>query len=193
MKNIRKFRSLPKNDYPPVPVIPVQGIKKIIVIIFLLTGSWSVYSQRSIEYKTSLSGMVATQKRLPLWATTHKHGIVPDSGGGLLQAGIFSPFNSRKKIQTAYGFSGVGCLTKNKNKIIIDELYFSLKWEKLRFDIGMKHPEEEYNGISAQNGNIVYSANTRALPGYNLSTDFISIPLTREVLAFRFNWADYSM
>ena len=57
----------------------------------------------------------------------------------------------------------------------------------------MKHPEEEYNGISAQNGNIIYSGNTRTMPGYNLKTDFISIPLTRETVAFKFNWADYTM
>lgn len=166
-------------------------MKKITVIIFLLTGPLFAFSQRTIEYRTSLSGVVATEKQLPLWATTHKYGIVPDSRGGLIEAGVFSPFNPRKKIQTAYGFSGAGFLTQSKNKIIIDELYFSLKWEKIRFDIGMKHPEEEYNGISAQNGNIIYSANTRTLPGYNLSTDFIAIPRTREVLAFRFNWADY--
>lgn len=168
-------------------------MKKTILIIFLLSGILSAFSQRIIEYKTALSGLVSTRKNLPLWATTNKYGIVPDSKGGLIQAGIFSDFNSRKKIQTAYGFSGAGFLTQNKNSIILDELYFSLKWKKIRIDLGMKHPEEEYNGISAQNGNIIYSGNTRTMPGYNLKTDFISIPLTRETVAFKFNWADYTM
>ena len=168
-------------------------MKKTILIIFLLSGILSAFSQRIIEYKTALSGLVSTRKDLPLWATTNKYGIVPDSKGGLIQAGIFSDFNSRKKIQTAYGFSGAGFLTQNKNSIILDELYFSLKWKKIRIDLGMKHPEEEYNGISAQNGNIIYSGNTRTMPGYNLKTDFISIPLTRETVAFKFNWADYTM
>lgn len=110
-----------------------------------------------------------------------------------MQAGIFSGFNPNKKIQTAYGFSGAGFLSQQKNKIIIDELYLRLKWTKIHLDLGMIHPEEEFNGISAQNGNILESANTRTMPGYNLHTDYIQVPLTGKVLAFKFNYSDYLM
>lgn len=168
-------------------------MKKIIFSLCLLLSAVTVFSQRTFEYRSSLTGLVSAKENLPMWATTNKYGIIPDSRGGLLQAGIFSDFNPRKKIQTAYGFSGAGFLTQHKNDIIIDELYFSLKWEKIRLDLGMIHPEEEYNGISAQNGNIVFSGNNRSIPGYNLRTDFIKIPLTGNVLAFKFNLADYTM
>ncbi|MDE5610829.1 MAG: capsule assembly Wzi family protein [Odoribacter sp.] len=125
-----------------------------------------------------------------MWATANRYGILPENRGGLMQASIFSDFNSQKTLQTTYGFSGAALLTPKQNDILVDELYFSLKWKKIRLDLGMKHPKEEFNGVSAQNGNIVYSGNTRTLPGYNLNTDFIYLHKT---FAFKFNWADYTM
>ncbi len=128
-----------------------------------------------------------------MWATTNKFGIVPDSRGGLLQLGFFSDFNTQKKIRLAYGISGVGYFTQAKNKAILDELYMSAKWEKIRLDVGMIHPDIDFNGISSQNGNIVYSDNSRSQPGYNLRTDYIRIPLTGDILAFKFNLSDRMM
>lgn len=168
-------------------------MKTFLFIIGFLNLTLAGFSQRSFEYKTSLSGMIASEKNLPFWATTNKYGIIPDSRGGLLQAGVFSCFNPEKKIQVGYGVSGVGYVTQERNKIFMDELYLSAKWKKIRLDLGMIHPEEEYNGISSQNGNIIFSGNTRTAPGYNLRTDFIKIPLTGNVLAFKFNLADYTM
>ena len=168
-------------------------MKNILFILFLFIGMPAVFSQRTFEYRASLSGLVSTQKQLPMWATANRYGILPENRGGLMQAGIFSDFNSRKTFQTAYGFSGAAFLTQNRNDILIDELYFILKWKKIRLDLGMKHPEEEFNGVSAQNGNILESANTRTMPGYNLNTDYIRVPFTGNVLAFKFNYSDYLM
>lgn len=165
---------------------------KLFFTILLLGGLlFQLPAQRHIRYKASLSGQIATENTLPFWATTGHHGIIPDSRGGLLQAGIFSGFNPEKTIRFAYGISGAAYLTQNGNKIIPDELYISAKWQKIRLDLGMIHPDEEYKGLSAQNGNIINSGNTRTQPGYNLRTDYIRIPLTGNVLAFKFNLADY--
>ena len=128
-----------------------------------------------------------------MWATTAKYGLVPESRNGLLQVGIFSDFNPQKKVQTAYGFSGVGFLSANKNDLFVDELYCSLKWLKLHLDLGMVHPEKEFNGISAHNGSFINSTNARSMPGYNLHSEYISIPFTRNILAFKFNISDYLM
>lgn len=165
----------------------------LLLVLCFLNFTFTTFAQRTFEYTTSLSGQAGSKENLPIWATTNKYGIVPDSRGGLLRAGIFSDFNTEKTIQFAYGLSGAGYLTQYKNKIIVDELYLSAKWKKIRLDLGMIHPEEEYNGISAQNGSIIYSGNTRTMPGYNLHTDFIRVPLTGNVLAFKFNLADYTL
>lgn len=161
--------------------------------LLLLCCGFQGFAQRQWEYRSSLSGQAATEKTLPMWATTGRHGIIPDSRGGLLQAGLFSDFNPERTIRFAYGVSGAGYLTEIKNKIILDELYVSAEWKKIRLDAGMIHADEAYNGISSQNGNIVFSGNSRSLPGLNLRTGYIGVPLTGKVLAFRFNIAGYTM
>ena len=83
-------------------------MKYITSIILLIICYSSLFSQRSFEYKSSTSGLIATEKTLPMWATANKYGIIPNSRGGLLQAGVFSDFNPQKKIQVAYGISGAG-------------------------------------------------------------------------------------
>ncbi|MDE5612037.1 MAG: hypothetical protein K2I90_08485, partial [Odoribacter sp.] len=118
-------------------------MKNILTIFFLLIGMPTMFAQRTFEYKASLSGLVSTQKQLPMWATANRYGILPENRGGLMQAGIFSDFNPRKTLQTAYGFSGAAFLTQQQNDILIDELYFSLNCKKNRLDLGMKLPEEE--------------------------------------------------
>ncbi len=168
-------------------------MKLSLCILFLGFFACPLFSQQSIRYKASLSGQVATEHTLPFWATTGRYGIVPDSRGGLLQAGIFSDFNPLKSIQWAFGASGAGYLTQEKHKIILDELYLSIKWKKLHLDLGLKHPEKEYDGLSSQNGNIVFSGNSRPQPGYLLKSEYIPLPLTKEVLAFRFEWGDYTL
>lgn len=173
-------------------IIKIQTVKKFI-FLFLFCYSLSSFSQRIFEYSTTLSGSVATGKNLPMWATTSRYGIIPDSRNGLLYIGIFSDFNSQKKIQTAYGFAGAGYLAEYKNNILIDELYFNLKWLNVRLDLGMIHPKEEFNGISAHNGSFVASTNARTMPGYNLHSEYIDIPLTKNILSFKFNLSDYLM
>lgn len=168
-------------------------MKILLFIITILSIQQLCRGQRNFEYKSSLTGLVSTSENLPMWATANKNGIFPDSRGGLIQAGFFSDFNPQKTIQVAYGVSGAGYLTQAKNKIMIDELYFSAKWKKIRLDLGMIHPQEEFNGVSAQNGSFVISGNTRAMPGYNLSSDYIGIPLISRILAFKFNYSDYTM
>lgn len=168
-------------------------MKILLFIITILSIQQLCLGQRNFEYKSSLTGLVSTSENLPMWATANKNGIFPDSRGGLIQAGFFSDFNPQKTIQVAYGVSGAGYLTQAKNKIMIDELYLSAKWKRIRLDLGMIHPQEEFNGVSAQNGDILLSGNTRAMPGYNLNSDYISIPFTQNILSLKFNLSDYTM
>ncbi len=167
---------------------------KIKLFIFCLLISEVVFCQkRTIYYDLSLSGYVSQEEHLPFWSVTNQNGIVPESNGGLLKIGIFSDFNPKHKIQFSYGVSTAGLLSKSNNNLLLDELYISSKWEKIRLDLGMIHPDIEYGGISSTNGNIVHSTNVRTMPGYNLRTDFITVPWTRQILSFKFNWADYMM
>lgn len=162
-------------------------------VFFLFLSSLLLGQQRTIEYQASLSGFVATDNNLPFWAISNQYGLLPDGNGGLAELGLFSGFNTAHKIQFAYGISAAGYLSRPDNNLLLDQLYISGRWKKIRLDLGMIHRDAEYNGISSTNGNIIYSNNARTLPGYNLRTDYIFVPWTRKILSFRFNWADYQL
>lgn len=168
-------------------------MKNILLFCLLLPFS-SAYSQnRSVDYNIAVSGFAATEKRLPFWLTSNRYGLIPDGNGGLLEAGVSSGFSDRHRIGFAYGISGAGFLSDYDHKILIDQLYISGKWRNIRLDLGMIHKDTEYNGISSTNGNIIWSNNSRTLPGYNFRTDYMVLPWTGRILSFKFNWADYRM
>lgn len=168
-------------------------MRPFLCILFLVFLAYPLLSQQRIRYQASLSGQQATGHTLPFWATAGKYGIVPDSRSSLFQAGIFSDYRPFKSVQWAFGTSMAGYLAEDKNRIIPDELYLSVKWKKLCLNLGMQHPEEDYEGLSSQNGNIVFSGNSRPQPGYLLKSEYIPFPLTKEILAFRFELGDYTM
>ena len=169
-------------------------MKKISLFLFLfLLFFYTQGQKRSVDYKTSLSGFVASQNTLPFWAINNKHGLIPNGHGALLEVGLFSDFTNRHKIQFAYGVSAAGFLSRPDNHLILDQLYARARWRNLRLDLGMIHPEEEYRGISSTNGNFIRSGNARTFPGYNLNSEYMKIPCTQGILSIKFNWADYMM
>ena len=168
-------------------------MKNILLVIMLLFVLSVQGQKREVEYCVSLSGFIAAQKTLPFWVVSNRHGLVADGRGGLFELGIFSDFTTKRVFQFAYGVSAAGVFSRTNNKVMVDQLYVSGKWHKLRLDLGMIHPEEEYNGISSTNGDFVRSGNSRTLPGYNLRSDYINIPFAKGYFSFKFNWGDYLM
>lgn len=169
-------------------------MKKFLGFLFLFWCTVPVFSQtREFQYFSSLSGFLSYGKNLPFWAVSNRYGLVPDGRGGLLEAGLSSDFNPKHTFQLAYGISAAAYISNYDNAVLLDQLYVSGKWKKLRLDLGMIHREIEYNGISFTNGNIIYSGNARTMPGYNLYSDYITIPRTNKILSFKFNWSDYLM
>ena len=150
----------------------------ILVTLFSFSGQGQ---KRDVVYNASLSGFASTQKTLPFWAVSNRHGLMPNGNGTLLELGFYSDFTNKHKIQFAYGVSAGGYLSSPGNKIILDQLFVSARWRKLRLDLGMIQPEEEYNGVSSTNGDFVRSGNSRTFPGYNLRSDFIDIPGTKGI------------
>ncbi|MDR1756061.1 MAG: capsule assembly Wzi family protein [Culturomica sp.] len=149
--------------------------------------------EREFNYRAAVSGFLSGEKQLPFWAVSNRHGIVPTTNGGVLEAGIFSGFVSGRAIRFAYGVSAAGQFSEEENNLFIDQLFASANWKKIRLDLGIIHRETILDGLSATNGNILWSGNTRSLPGYTFSTGYIFVPGTKGVLSFKGSWSDYLM
>lgn len=149
---------------------------------------------------------------MPFWGVTNRRGIMPENlltGGnrllagagdnrsgaiGLMTAGAEVAYVTRPGIALTGGLSVAGYGTFDRWDGMLDRLHFGISWKKLHLDLGMKdRASYEFNGLSLTGGDLAYTGNSRNLPGYNLSTDFIYIPWTKRILAFKANFADYMM
>ena len=167
--------------------------KEIILFFFIIFVGNTSFAQRKIDIDISMSGFVSTTDSLPFWAVTNRHGLIPDTDGGVLFFGLKSDFNSKNELQFAYGASGAVQLSEGGYKFKVDELYLSSFWKVFRLDVGMQYRGAEFQGLGISNGNIVYSGNSRNMPGYNFSIKPFPVPYTNKKLWIYCNYSDYMM
>ncbi|MBQ3942323.1 MAG: hypothetical protein II676_05660, partial [Bacteroidales bacterium] len=113
--------------------------------------------------------------QMPFWATANQFGVMPESNGALALLRAGSSFDESRTFQWRWG-SSLGFRSDwMGDKIIIDELNASVRYRKLRLDLGMIHPEQDFMAsdatlgtLSVTGGNFMMSGNARTLPGYAL-------------------------
>ena len=172
----------------------VNFIKYSLLLLFMSSINQLVNAQESNSYyEINLSTNLSTENTLPFWMVSNKYGAVPNSNNGIIDFGFYKDYDSisNKTIQMAYGAQVTGFLADN-NDVIINQLYGSIKWKNLQLDLGVKHREVLFEGVSSSNGEITFSNNSRSLPGINLSlTDYIKLPFAKNWLSFKGNYSEY--
>ena len=170
-----------------------------------------------LSWDVSLNGAGATTESLPFWAVTNKNGLVPPSHGAFMTAGTDFRYGSRPGVDVYAGLKLTGSVQPSSMSRIItapviegfgteaasgsasrwrgmvNQLYAGVGWKMLRLDIGMRDRETEYGGLSLTGGDIVWTGNARAMPGYNLQVSYFDIPGTRGIFSVKANYADYKL
>ena len=170
-----------------------------------------------LSWEVSLNGAGATTESLPFWAVTNKNGLVPPSHGAFMTAGTDFRYGSRPGVDVYAGLKLTGSVQPSSMSRIItapviegfgteaasgsasrwrgmvNQLYAGVGWKMLRLDIGMRDRETEYGGLSLTGGDIVWTGNARAMPGYNLQVSYFDIPGTRGIFSVKANYADYKL
>lgn len=161
----------------------------------LLICVFPVFGQTwNLDIDVSMYGVGATGNSLPFWAVTNKNGIMPDGHGALAAAGTDFRYSSGAGIDVYSGVRLTGSAVPEASRVwncMLNELYAGVGWKKLRLDVGMKDRESLYGGLSLTGGDIVWSGNARALPGYNFQIDYFTVPGTRGIFSIKANYADY--
>ena len=149
----------------------------------------------SIDWDVSLYGTGATGKTLPFWAVTNKTGMIPDAHSAILEADAgFSYSSGKTDLDLWSGFRLSGNMHPSAAPVcrgMVNELYAGIGWKKLRLDLGMIDRECLYDGLSLTGGDIIWSGNARALPGYNLQIEYFAVPGTKGIFSIKANYADY--
>ncbi|MGQ1909353.1 capsule assembly Wzi family protein [Marinifilum sp. RC60d5] len=159
--------------------------KKYTCLLIALCVSANILfgQKKKVNYEAEMSAQVSSKSMLPFWMVSNKYGIVPDENSGLVNFKIYStPALNKKGIDFNYGTSLVGSQGDDTD-FFIDELYVSAVWKKLSVDLGMQHKEVKFDGLSATNGDMLYSGNARMYPELNFQLkDFVPVPFTNKWL-----------
>ena len=192
--------------------------KALIAVLTMVTAGVLLAEGQTcdIRWDASLYGAGATSEALPFWAVTGKNGVFPDSRSAFVVAGADLVYETAPGVDiyagmkfsgffTPAAFSGVnsspvikGFLPSERNgsvawNAVLNELYVGAGWKMLRLDLGIADREPEYGGLSLTGGDIVWSGNSRSMPGYNLQVNYFEVPGTRGIFSVKANYADYKM
>lgn len=155
----------------------------------------SLYSQTRSGYYTAEIGGVTTD-RSPFWLHTNTFGKLTGDTYLWGSVGVGTPFSKTdtRAFDYSFGFEGTGALGGDKHRIFINQLFGQVRWQNLVLDVGIVHPKILYDGLSSSNGDMLYSTNSRSLPGINLHTaDFIRLPWIGKWVSFKARYGEYIM
>lgn len=146
-----------------------------------------------------LLGAIGTGGNMPFWATANQFGLMPESSGGLITAYAGQSYHKDKAFQYHWGVSLAGRSDRSRAiEFIPDEVYAGIKWKPLCLDLGIWHRDRDFmavtdalGSISTTSGNIVWSGNSRSMPGYSLKLDHWGIPGTKHIVEISGAWGDY--
>lgn len=153
-----------------------------------------------------LLGALSTGTQLPFWAGANQFGLMPEGSGGLALLRAGTEYDATKEFQWKWGVSLAGQYDSRvlpektaDFSAMVDELYASARWKAFTLDAGMKHFDTDFLGagmptlgsMSVTGGHIVWSGNTRTMPGYLITLNPVAVPFTHQVLWIHGAFGDY--
>ncbi|MFC4633327.1 capsule assembly Wzi family protein [Dokdonia ponticola] len=141
--------------------------KPQIFVIFLCILSLKIFSQENapITYEGGVEGFgYVSSEELPFWTYTNRYGRLSQETNGLVYAFAKADYEITPNSSLSFFASGVARDGIDPN-IQRAELYAMFKNKWINITLGSKDFTDDTNELSSIRRNILFSSNTRALPG----------------------------
>ena len=148
-----------------------------------------------------LLGAISSGNSLPFWMTANNYGLMPDHNGALAWLSAGTQYDMSKTLQWKWGSSfalDYDRAGESVYNLMVDELYGSVRWKALSLDLGMKRfgldcygPSKSLGSMSSTGGHVIWSGNSRTMPGYSLNLEPTAIPFTNKHAWAYGSFADY--
>lgn len=167
-------------------------------LMFLASFSADAQTGWSVQWESNAFLNGGTGEYLPFWQRTGHSGVLPYTSSAVLTAGADLKYKAGNEIYFETGTNLVSQAmtaspwTSGGVNGIVDRLYVSAGWRMLHLDVGMKPRQRELGDLSLTGGNIVFSGNTRNMPGVNAWSDWIWFE-KGHWFGIRGNFAHYQM
>ena len=159
-----------------------SGLSYLLLALVFYLGFSQGFSQYSpSNYAVAFQAALAHKNTLPFWMYANTYGAAPNSDYASVYASMFSDFKaSESDFKFSYKASFTGTVA-SENDLLINELYGSIGYRSRQLDLGAKNDALLWEGLSASNGNIIKSNNTRAFPGISLhTTGYLRLPFAKK-------------
>ncbi|RZT96481.1 capsule assembly protein Wzi [Ancylomarina subtilis] len=160
---------------------------KSLLILNLIAIASLVNGQKKVKYEVGASSSFGTKEDVPFWLQSNKKGLVPNKSYLMGDFALGTEFNQepKKAFDVMWKASAVA-YTGHESKLILDNLYLSMKWKIFQFSLGQKSDAIAFDGLSSTNGNLLYSNNARSYPKYEISVpEWTDIPLLEGIVSFK--------
>lgn len=168
-------------------------VMNFIICLFIVATSIQVAAQ-SLEFsgEINLKGLTSTKEVLPFWMSHNQRGRISErtnTAGWVSGKGIYE-LNKDRRLEF-----GAGVLYQDgiSDEVFLDELYASYKNSWLEVIAGRKQHTEMYNGLSAVNGNFLWTLNARPIPGLQVRTSRPIFFSAESKWGFEAAWSEYFM
>ena len=132
-----------------------------------------------VDWYGAIRGAGTSGQYMPFWGRTGEDGILPVSSSGLASVGADISYTHDKGWFFESGANLVGTYVGNNPLSskgvngLVDRLYLSGGWKMLHLDSGLRPRERELTDVSISGGNVMYSRNSRNMPGINAWADWV--------------------
>ena len=180
----------------------MNNLHRLLLSLALL--ALPLVSLAETDWYAQMSALGSTSRALPYWAHTNRGGVYPETSGGLLRGGVSGAHSLGSGFSVDWGLALAGYAAASPNsevhnadgkryRGIVEGLYAGASWKKLHLDVGVRGRDLEFNGLSVTGGDLTWTGNAQAFPGYALRTDWIGVPFISKVVTARFDFGDYGL
>ena len=163
-------------------------LKKLLPLILL---SFSDVCAQYIDYSAaaSLQGVISSEEDNPFWLQTNTRGRIGEETNF---AGLVSGIGTYEFRDGAFLEVGLGVLYHDgfSENVVLDQYYASYENRWLHAYAGRKQKKEFYRGLSATNESVLWSLNTRPLPGIGFEITEPVYFWKRAGLGFKASWEE---
>lgn len=166
-----------------------------LLISFCLLAHLTIVAQKHpINYQAETGIGVAAKT---FWLHTNtRNKIAPDTymWGNIYLHTDFTKQNTRT-FDYSLGLEGTGALGQYHNRIFFNQLFGKIKWQNLTLNVGLFDRPTLYDGLSASNGDMLYSNNSRNMAGISFASwNYIKFPwILGRFISFKFRYAEHIM
>ena len=160
-----------------------------IFFVFCFTLS----AQDNLSVEANFRAIYSKSQSKPFWFYSQQRGRVDDSTNfaGWVSLGYNFNTGANSSFEVAGGF-----LYRDKalyEDLVLDELYAEFGNSWILAFIGLRHYDEQYSGLSATNGNMLWSLNARPMPGIGVHIEDPIYFIFNDHVGLSGSWREYFM